>query len=48
MTKHYIQPSSNIQTTIGSFAICVGSVHGNANLEYGGGSDGSNDDQKPF
>lgn len=48
MTKHYIQPATQSQSICPIYTICVGSVHGNAGLEYGGGSNGENPDQKPF
>lgn len=48
MTKHYIHPATQMQPICPTCTICVGSVHGNANLEYGGGTDGSNENEKPF
>ena len=37
MKKLYIQPASNVQTMSFANTICVGSVHGNGGLQYGGG-----------
>jgi hypothetical protein len=48
MKKFYIQPASQSRSICPTFSICVGSVHGNAGLEYGGGSDGSDPNEKPF
>lgn len=36
MKKQYIQPSTMAQTMYFISSICVGSVHGNAGLQYGG------------
>jgi len=36
MKKTYIIPSTAIQQTYSLNAICVGSVHGNTNLQWGG------------
>lgn len=48
MKRHYITPAIDAQLICQLNAICVGSVHGNAGLEYGGGSDGSSEEEKPF
>lgn len=48
MRKQYIQPEIQLHQMNLAGTICVGSVHGNAGLEYGGGSDGSNENEKPF
>jgi hypothetical protein len=48
MRKHYIQLATTIQQINPVGSVCIGSVHGNAGLEFGGGSDGTNDEQKPF
>ena len=48
MKKQYIQLVTTIQQIHPIGTICVGSVHGNAGLEYAGGSDGSSEDEKPF
>lgn len=36
MKKQYIQPETMTQKMNFSTTICVGSVHGNAGLQYGG------------
>lgn len=41
MKTQYIQPSTKYQPMNFVRAICVGSVHGNAPLRFGGGSDGT-------
>ena len=46
--KHYIIPATNAQSICHLNAICVGSVHGTEGLQYGGGSDGSDSNQRPF
>ncbi len=38
MKKTYIIPSTAIQQTYSLNAICVGSVHGNSGMKYGGGA----------
>ena len=48
MKRHYIIPATNAQPICQLNAICVGSVHGTEDLKFGGGSDGSSDDMKPF
>jgi len=48
MKHHYIIPATNAQLISQLNAICVGSIHGTENFEYGGGSDGSSDEMKPF
>lgn len=48
MRKHYINPQTITQLMSSANRICVGSIHGNADLEFGGGSDGSNENEKPF
>ena len=40
MKKQYIQPITRHQITCFANCICVGSVHGNSPLHYGGGSNG--------
>ena len=46
--KHYIQPQSNMQTMSFANSICVGSVHGNTGLKYGGDVETHNPGQKPM
>ena len=48
MKKNYIQPSS--KTILMSFAhsVCVGSVHGNSNLQYSGAGDPNSAIQRPL
>ena len=48
MKKQYIQLATTVQQIRPIGTVCIGSVHGNAGLEYGGGSDGSSEEQKPF
>ena len=49
MTKHYIIPATQSHQITPTCFICgVGSVHGNANLDFGGGTDGSNENERPF
>ena len=48
MKRHYIIPATNAQSICHLNAICVGSVHGTEGLQYGGGSDGSDSNQRPF
>ena len=48
MKKHYIQLSSTVQQVYPSGIVCVGSVKSDIGLEYGGGSDGSDENQQPF
>ena len=48
MKKQYIQLATTIQQIVPTGTVCVGSVHGNAGLEYGGGSDGSSEEERPF
>lgn len=48
MKKYYIIPATNAQLISQLNAICVGSIHGTENLDYGGGSNGTSDDMKPF
>ena len=48
MKKYYIIPATNAQLISQLNAICVGSIHGTENLDYGGGSDGTSGDMKPF
>lgn len=48
MKKQYIQLATTIQLIVPIGTVCVSSVHGNAGLGLGGGSDGSNDNEKPF
>ena len=38
MKKLYIQPNSNVQSVNLIGTICVGSIHGDSELEYGGGN----------
>ena len=48
MRKRYIIPGTATQA-IQSCMICgVGSIHGTESLQYGGGSNGSEPDKKPF
>ena len=48
MKHHYIIPETNAQLISQLNAICVGSIHGTENLDYGGGSDGTSGDMRPF
>ena len=49
MKKLYIQPASNVQTMSFANTICVGSVHGNGGLQYGGGyTPGGSGSQTPM
>jgi len=48
MRKQYIQLATTIQQIYPTGTVCVGSVHGNAGLEFGGGTDGSDSNEKPF
>lgn len=48
MKHHYIIPATNAQLISQLNAICVGSIHGTENLDYGGGSDGTSGDMRPF
>ena len=49
MAKHYIIPATQSHQITPTCFICgVGSVHGNAGLEYGGGSNGEDPNEKPF
>jgi len=41
MKKQYIQPNTLFQPMCSLSTICVGSVKGNANMSFGGGSDGT-------
>lgn len=36
--KKYIQPATNSHVICYTNSICVGSIHGNAPLQYGGGA----------
>lgn len=48
MRKQYITPGT-ATLAIQSCMICgVGSVHGTEGLQYGGGSNGSDSNQRPF
>ena len=40
MKKQYIQPLTKFQSTNFTQSLCVGSVHGNSPLQFGGGSNG--------
>ena len=48
MAKQYIQPDTQIQHINHVGAICIGSVQGTENFQYGGGTDGSDPDQIPM
>lgn len=48
MKKQYLIPATNAQTICHLNAICVGSVHGTEDLNYGGAADSSNPEQQPF
>lgn len=48
MKKQYIQLATTIQQIVPTGTVCVGSVQSSEGLKYGGGSDGSSDDMKPF
>lgn len=48
MKRHYIQPAIHLHQISMVATICVGSVHGNAGLTFSGGSDGSDEAEKPF
>jgi hypothetical protein len=45
MKKYYIIPATNAQPICHLNAICVGSIHGTENIDYGGEADPS---LKPF
>lgn len=38
MKKLYIQPNSNVQSVNLIGTICVGSIHGDSGLQWGGGT----------
>ena len=40
MRKQYIQPLTTAQATRFTHSLCVGSIHGNSPLQFGGGSNG--------
>ncbi len=48
MKTMYIQPNTTFAPISGLNSICVGSVHGNSGMRYGGGTDGSNPDISPM
>jgi len=48
MKKQYIQLATTIQQIHPIGTICAVSVHNEEGLQTGGGSDGSNPEQKPF
>ena len=48
MKKIYNQPDTHIQQIGFTNTICVGSITSNAGLEFGGGSDGTNENERPF
>ena len=48
MKRHYIIPATNAQLICQLNAICVGSIHGTEDLDYGGGSNGSDPNMLPF
>ena len=48
MKRQYIQPDTHKQSIRHNGMICVGSIHSEEGLQYGGGSDGSSEEQKPF
>ena len=49
MKKLYIQPNSNVQSVNLIGTICVGSVHGNSDLQYGGSAtEPYNPNQRPM
>lgn len=48
MRKQYIIPATNAQSICQLNAICVGSIHGTESIQYGGGADPTDPNQKPF
>ena len=48
MKRHYIIPATNAQSICQLNAICVVSIHSEDGLQTGGGSDGSDPNQRPF
>lgn len=48
MKKQYIQLATTIQQIVPTGTVCVGSIHGSEGLQYGGGSDGSSEEERPF
>ena len=48
MRKQYIIPATNAQSICQLNAICVGSIHGTEPIQFGGGADPTDSNQKPF
>lgn len=48
MKKNYIQPSSMTIEMSFAHSVCVGSVHGNSGLQFGGSGDPNEILQKPM
>ena len=48
MKKLYIQPTSNVQNISSINTICVGSVHGNSGVKYGGGVNSNTSGVRPM
>lgn len=48
MKKSYINPSTTVVSFESAMVCQVGSVHGNANLQYSGGVDSGSSDIRPM
>ena len=48
MKRHYIIPATNAQLICQLNAICVGSIHGTEDINFGGAADPNNPNQQPF
>lgn len=48
MKKSYINPSTTVVSFESAMVCQVGSVHGNANLQYSGGVDSGSSDIRPL